>query len=136
MEMDTTRRIHAWIDKIDDTPTRVATELLFDQIIVLENQIKELETRNKPQVQVPKLTFRKTNLNNKVRFKLFPDGERIWREHWKPYCVPNDDPLSMIKPDANGWRTTQLWELMHVFGAHSFAGVTTDLETVIEMETE
>ena len=55
------------------------------------------------------------NLNDKVRFKLKPAGEKIWRDAHRFPGMITEPSLPEIK---DGWATTQLWVLMEIFGPH------------------
>lgn len=74
-----------------------------------------------------------TNLNGKVRFRFIgQEGAQVWRDFWAPYSGGRD-PLETIPADKDGWRETQLHNLMQTI-SHSFRGCYTPIETDIQVE--
>lgn len=60
------------------------------------------------------------NTNEDVWVQLTPDGERVLKEHYfrDPSAL---DALRQWRFE-NGWWKFCLWEVMHVFGPHSYNG--------------
>jgi hypothetical protein len=77
--------------------------------------------------------FVTVNINHKVRFRFFGErGEKVWRAYWKQYSG-DLDVFQFIPADADGWRETQLHNLMRVIGP-SFQGCFTPIETDIQVQ--
>lgn len=53
------------------------------------------------------------NLNDRVRFRMTAEGERIWHMHYarSPRPVP-------LPPVVNGHSELQMWRLMEIYGPH------------------
>lgn len=63
------------------------------------------------------------NINAIVRVKFTEDGDKALRDNGYE-----------AKPDAEGWSTWRLWELMHAVGDHLYCGGPTLFENnVIEI---
>lgn len=68
----------------------------------------------------------KFNINHKVRIQLTDVGRKAWAEqgnHWNP-------------PDAAGFLTEQLWQIMQTFGPLCDNGAPVPFHTDIEIPTE
>lgn len=79
--------------------------------------------------------FVTVNLNHKVRFRFLGEkGEKVWRDYWGPYSG-GQDVFQSIPADENGWRETQLHNLMQVIGP-SFRGCFTPIETDIQVQVK
>jgi hypothetical protein len=70
----------------------------------------------------------KVNLNDRVRFKVRPRGEKMWREHYA-FLEQHGQKIPPI-PDEE-----QLWQLMHIFGPGMMMGFDPPIETEIEVRS-
>lgn len=76
------------------------------------------------------------NLNDIVRVKLTPLGERVWFDYWRPYSGGRD-PMQMVRDHTvDGWFEHQLWGIAAVFGPHMANGLNNPLETVIQVRPD
>jgi hypothetical protein len=78
--------------------------------------------------------WRTMNLNDIVRVKLTPLGEKVWYDYWRPYAVFGRDPMQMVRDHTvDGWFEYHLWGIVSVFGPHMANGLSNPLETVIQV---
>ena len=82
------------------------------------------------------------NVNERVKVKLTEKGIDILKQRhdsMNTYIGANDgEPIKEfeIKLDEDGYYTTQLWVLMHVFGEHMSWGSNLPFETEIQFVTK
>lgn len=74
------------------------------------------------------------NLNDQIRCKLTPLGEKVWRDFWAPYDRGRDS-LDMLPACDDGWREVQLWRFASVFGPHMENGAKLVVETTVQVRT-
>jgi hypothetical protein len=72
----------------------------------------------------------KVNINDTVRFKETPYGKTVREAHWKHYGIV----AAPLEKDADGWSTSQLWDIMAVYGSAIHLGGEVPIETEIEIE--
>lgn len=75
--------------------------------------------------------WKSINLNETVRFKLKPEGEKIWLDYWREFSTGKQPTLPKTE---DGWREDQLWHLMQVFGKHIHLGFDLPIETKIQVQ--
>lgn len=78
--------------------------------------------------------WRGINMNNTVRIRLTPIGERILRDYWRPFAGDRDPREIIASKTTDGWFNEQLWEIAHVFGPHLGNGLPIPFETEIQVE--
>lgn len=78
------------------------------------------------------------NLNHTVKVRLTDKGRDIYY-HQNDKLNQQYNKI-MIKPkypvEVNGYYSTQLWNLMAIFGEHIFMGMDIPFETTIEIENK
>jgi hypothetical protein len=73
------------------------------------------------------------NANEYVRVQLTDLGREIHRKHWEPFCNAQL-PYSPPKEDEEGWSRFQLWELMQLFGPHTYLGARNSFSLTIQFD--
>jgi len=79
----------------------------------------------------------KFNINDEVRVRLTDIGREIYfhkndKMNERIHCFKGKPfPQKFPEEDADGWYTTQLWELMKLFGRHINMGSKNPFETEI-----
>lgn len=77
------------------------------------------------------------NINDTVRVKLTNKGHAIHAANHALWCAVNgmkNFPYQKPAEDDEGWSEWQVWELMHQFGSHLYAGGKLPFETAIEIK--
>lgn len=84
---------------------------------------------NKPQ------DWRPFNINRRVRVRLTEVGKRVWLDYW---ALASQAVDAAWAADAikDGWLTTQLWQIMNVFGECTYLGCDIPFGTEIFLEPE
>ena len=78
--------------------------------------------------------WKPANLNDQIRFKLKPKGERFIAHLNRTHRVYSKHPIT-LKPDAHGWCEMILWEFASIFGSTFGMGFDQTVETSIELRS-
>lgn len=74
------------------------------------------------------------NVNDYVFVRLTERGREVLRNRAIILSVATgQEPRDKYPPDTDGWSKFQMWELMNIFGEHTFNGAVPCFETWIRL---
>lgn len=80
--------------------------------------------------------WQKINMNETVRYKLYPKGLEILRRKHEELCsrFPLVGEFEPPRVDAEGWAESQLWVLFECFGEYITIGGNQPIETTMMIQ--
>ena len=75
--------------------------------------------------------FRDVNLNENIKVKLTDKGKEIYRNYWHDI---DDEDVSILEVDEEGYCEFQLWHFMKIFGKHFFMLGDSPCETNVKIQ--